>query len=55
MNALALLVVLSLVLAMLARSFWRQIFEVGVLLLLFVFFVGILTLVTEGRLVLDGI
>jgi hypothetical protein len=31
------------------RSFWRQLLEVGILIVLFVFFVGILTLLNGGR------
>ena len=50
MNGLLLIVLVSSILALLARAFWRQIIEATVLVLLFVFFVGVLTLIAEGPL-----
>jgi uncharacterized membrane protein YoaK (UPF0700 family) len=54
MNGLLLIVLVSAVLALVARSFWRQLVEATVLVLLFVFFVGVLTLIAEGPLAFYG-
>jgi hypothetical protein len=48
MNGLALIVV-SAILAFLARSLWRRLVETSVLVVLFVLFVGVLTLITDSR------
>ena len=48
MNGLLLIVLVSAILALLARAFWRQIIEATVVVLVFVFFVGVLTLISEG-------
>jgi hypothetical protein len=53
MSTLAIVVIASLILAATARSYWRQLLEVSILVVLFVFFVGALTLVILGNAALN--
>lgn len=55
MSGLAIVAVVSVFLAFVVRSFWRQLLEVGILVVLFVLFIGVLTLVTEGRLIFNSV
>jgi hypothetical protein len=54
MSDLAIVAIVSVLLAFVVRSFWRQILEVGILIVLFVLFVGVLTIVAKGHLLLNG-
>jgi hypothetical protein len=53
MSALVMIVIVSAILAFTARSLWRQLIEAAVIVMLFLVFVGILTLVVEGSLAFE--
>jgi hypothetical protein len=55
MSDLTIVAIVSVLLALVVRSFWRQLLEASILLVLFVLFVGVLTLVTEGGVIFNSV